>query len=388
MRIEVLVGNEEPAIYPLKSNKVTIGSGESCDVILDASGISRKHLTVITEDDQYFVIDQGSTNGTFINEERLIPGKKVEFTSFFPVRLGDNVLVSLLSDEEGTLSSFEFPSKKEPTNSGMKIPDRGDATTVINLKDLKKARTEDLVLERNQKREVRKKTQGKTAPPPPPKKKINYVAWICGLIVVAAGYYNFFVLDTTKEEKEIREVGKLITAPAEPQKVAAPVVNENLVPKDLLPTKEYMTGLLTSIKCAIDVEIYLCDIVPGAKGGSYGAVQVGLANYILIDGTPYIEEAKKFVKNHEDKALISKTAAYIFLMRFMPLLDENIMGESRLGIGLFLNGENGPVVDTVIALKPKVFNQHKNSFSEDKLRRIRDLGHAVLMPMEELYTVL
>lgn len=385
MRIEVLIGNEDPIIYPLKSNKMTIGSGESCDVILSASGISRKHLTIMAEDDQYFVIDQGSTNGTFINEERLIPGKKVEFTSFFPVRLGDNVLVSLLSDEEGTLSSFDFP-KKEPTNSGMKMPERGDATTVINLKDLKKVRTEDLVLERNQKREIRKKA--KVAPPPPPKKKINYVAWICGLIVVVAGYYNFFVLDTKKEEKEIREVGKIIAAPEVPQKPAEPAVNENLVPKDLLPTKEYVNGLLTSIKCAIDVEIYLCDIVPNAKGGSFGAVQVGLANYILVDGTPYIEEAKKYVVNHEDKALIGKTAAYIFLMRYLPILDENIMGESRLGIGLFLNGENGPVVDTVIALKPKVFNQHKNSFGEDRLRRVKELGHAALMPMESLYTVL
>ena len=102
MRLEVLVVNGDVQVFPLNRPKIIIGSGESSDIVLKTEGVSRKHVFVLVEDDQYYVVDQGSTNGTFINEERLQPGKKVEFTSFFPVRLGENVLLTLLSDDESS----------------------------------------------------------------------------------------------------------------------------------------------------------------------------------------------------------------------------------------------------------------------------------------------
>src|SRR5690606_19797388 len=119
MRLEILVGSDDPIIYPINSAKMTLGSAETCDVIISAEGISRRHLTVIAEDDQYFVIDQGSTNGSFINEERLVPGRRVEFTSFFPVRLGDNTLLSLISDDENELREPLVLPPREKTSPGM-----------------------------------------------------------------------------------------------------------------------------------------------------------------------------------------------------------------------------------------------------------------------------
>jgi pSer/pThr/pTyr-binding forkhead associated (FHA) protein len=68
MRIEILVdGSEEPQIYPINKQKLVLGSGETCDVIIPSEQISRKHLIIAAEGDSYFVIDQGSTNGSFIN---------------------------------------------------------------------------------------------------------------------------------------------------------------------------------------------------------------------------------------------------------------------------------------------------------------------------------
>src|SRR5690606_37483247 len=75
---------------------IKIGRSPDCEIQLLVEGISRSHLHVIHEDGEYYVIDQGSTNGSFINGERLEAGEKAPFNSFFPVKLGFTVYLSLL----------------------------------------------------------------------------------------------------------------------------------------------------------------------------------------------------------------------------------------------------------------------------------------------------
>ena len=159
MRLEVLVGNSDPQIFPLNRPKILIGSHEGCDIILQADGVSRKHLIVTIEDDNYFVTDQGSVNGSFINDERLVPGRRVEFTSFFPVRIGDNILITLLSDEEASdigftseLNNFvkeeiSKPAAKPSTSYSSSLQ---DATRAISLKDLQQTKTENLIKKRTE----------------------------------------------------------------------------------------------------------------------------------------------------------------------------------------------------------------------------------------------
>lgn len=392
MRIEVLVGSEEPLIFPLNSPKFSLGTGENCDVILSASGISRKHLVITSEDDVFYVTDQGSTNGSFINEERLIPGKKTEFTSFFPVRLGDNVLVSLLSDEEdvGDYSSIAVP--KERTSPRIDLPERSDATTVINLKEMRKVKTENLVLERNQKREIRKKNSTANKVPVKPKKKPNYVGWLAFLIVAAAGYYNFILLKNADDKEQVREVGKIVgdapatavaTSPAE----TTPPPTEDLVEESALPKKEFVTGLLNNPKCTIDVEIAHCNMFPESKVGEFGVVQVGLSIHVLLDGTPYFEEAKQYVKDHEDLDLLKKTAAYLFFARKVPVMDMNVLGENRMIITLFRQTDTGFQADTVIAFKPEVWNRVKGNWNPGQLHNIKSIGINAISAVEKYYTV-
>ena len=64
MRIEILVDNGEPKIYPLDRPKIVVGSHESCDIVIDNTGISRKHLVIVVRDEKYFVADQGSMNNS------------------------------------------------------------------------------------------------------------------------------------------------------------------------------------------------------------------------------------------------------------------------------------------------------------------------------------
>jgi len=124
MRIEITVEGQEPVTHKLVKEKTLLGSGQECDLIVEAEGLSRKHLMILAEGDQFFVVDQGSTNGAFINEERLVPGQRASFTSFFPVKLGALVTLALLSDEESA-KTFDFASdlaSKEKTSPGRTSP--------------------------------------------------------------------------------------------------------------------------------------------------------------------------------------------------------------------------------------------------------------------------
>jgi predicted component of type VI protein secretion system len=108
MRIEITIEGQEPITHKLTKDKTLLGAGSDCDILVEAEGLSRKHVMILAEGDQFFVVDQGSTNGAFINEERLVPGQRASFTSFFPIRLGAHVTIALLSDEESGMGSFDF----------------------------------------------------------------------------------------------------------------------------------------------------------------------------------------------------------------------------------------------------------------------------------------
>jgi pSer/pThr/pTyr-binding forkhead associated (FHA) protein len=62
----------QPVLFRLKPGAVkTIGRAARADLILDAALVSRLHCRLEAADDQVLVIDLDSTNGTFVNDERV-----------------------------------------------------------------------------------------------------------------------------------------------------------------------------------------------------------------------------------------------------------------------------------------------------------------------------
>src|SRR3954467_1388848 len=49
----------------------TFGRGMDCDVVLELDNVSRRHCTIISRADGIVVRDDASTNGTFVNDERV-----------------------------------------------------------------------------------------------------------------------------------------------------------------------------------------------------------------------------------------------------------------------------------------------------------------------------
>lgn len=62
----------QPVLFRLKPGAVkTIGRSAGAELILDAALVSRLHCRLEADDNQLLVIDLDSTNGTFVNDERV-----------------------------------------------------------------------------------------------------------------------------------------------------------------------------------------------------------------------------------------------------------------------------------------------------------------------------
>ncbi len=70
-RIVVSPGQDDQSEYVFDQNVINIGTLEDNDIILADETVSRHHCRIVQEDDDYVVIDLGSTNGTFINGVRI-----------------------------------------------------------------------------------------------------------------------------------------------------------------------------------------------------------------------------------------------------------------------------------------------------------------------------
>ena len=78
---------------PLHDGVVSIGRLPDNTLQIDNPGVSSRHCRVVFEAGQYFVEDSGSTNGTFVNNQRvsraqLIDGDDVSIGSYTIAFLG------------------------------------------------------------------------------------------------------------------------------------------------------------------------------------------------------------------------------------------------------------------------------------------------------------
>jgi hypothetical protein len=55
--------------------ETTIGRSPDCGIFLDDVTVSRKHAVLVERDGGFFVEDQGSLNGTFVNRKRVESGQ-------------------------------------------------------------------------------------------------------------------------------------------------------------------------------------------------------------------------------------------------------------------------------------------------------------------------
>src|SRR5215510_1087897 len=62
---------QTPAAITFDAPRVVIGRGEGCEVRLPDPSVSHRHASIRQRGSEYIVMDEGSTNGTFVGPVRL-----------------------------------------------------------------------------------------------------------------------------------------------------------------------------------------------------------------------------------------------------------------------------------------------------------------------------
>ncbi len=106
MEVKLIVQNGKHAgrAIPVSAAKFSIGRAEDCQLRVQSSLISRKHCVILVEEGSASIEDCGSTNGTFLNDERL--------TERCELHSGDRLRVGMLGLEVQLAVSVE--GKRKP----------------------------------------------------------------------------------------------------------------------------------------------------------------------------------------------------------------------------------------------------------------------------------
>lgn len=85
--------NGEDIYCVIRESSYIIGKDVSCDVSINAVGVSRKHARVFIENENVYLQDLGSTNGTAVNGEYLVGDSKCVLQDGDSVTIGPVVLI-------------------------------------------------------------------------------------------------------------------------------------------------------------------------------------------------------------------------------------------------------------------------------------------------------
>lgn len=89
-KVVIIDGPDRGRSVPLTGAPVTFGRGSGCTVPLSDEYVSTQHARLLFHDGQWYVEDLGSTNGTYIGNERLTRSVPVGARS--RIRLGKTVI--------------------------------------------------------------------------------------------------------------------------------------------------------------------------------------------------------------------------------------------------------------------------------------------------------
>lgn len=70
--LEIIGFGEEHKVIELGEEEVIIGRTPECGICLSIENVSRRHARVIFRNEEYFVEDLGSTNGTHVNGIKIV----------------------------------------------------------------------------------------------------------------------------------------------------------------------------------------------------------------------------------------------------------------------------------------------------------------------------
>lgn len=109
-------GKYQGGEFPLRTNReINVGRSSDLDLVLVEDMVSRKHAKFVTGDETISVQDMGSTNGTFVNGEKI---RKADLKDGDRILIGTSIIKLVVVQGEGAraaMTELEARSKMQVT---------------------------------------------------------------------------------------------------------------------------------------------------------------------------------------------------------------------------------------------------------------------------------
>jgi hypothetical protein len=112
--LKMRTGPNPGMTFPLEQEEILLGRDLANDITIGDPEVSRRHARFFMRDDNVFVEDLGSTNGTFLNSERISSPKQLRVGDV--ITLGENVVLVFEKpsvDLDATTVTPPAPRKEE-----------------------------------------------------------------------------------------------------------------------------------------------------------------------------------------------------------------------------------------------------------------------------------
>ena len=113
------------SMIPINASSVIAGNSDAVDIKLENRFVSRRHFQVRFESDVFYISDLGSTNGTYLNGNKLNPNEDHILRDGDIVGLGVDEVLLVFSGPVGTVRIDTAVIARASQ------PDEGDVTTSV-----------------------------------------------------------------------------------------------------------------------------------------------------------------------------------------------------------------------------------------------------------------
>lgn len=325
MKVEVVIENEAPVTYHVDRKKFVIGKRNACDISIKNDEVSRKHLEVYEESGKIFVVDLGSTNGTWIDNDVLVPGRKTEIYPFIPLRLGRSISVSFEIIE----TDIEEPQKKLK-KSALKEPIKAPILT-------------------------KSTSQRKNL-----------------LALTALFFLGVAIITLNNGQNESQN----------PSPKSAPIVkkeSKKKSPARLVQLDDHLKNRLSKESCKSEIEKKVCEWIPGAK-----AFNNQNTLYILLDGSKYFEEGRKLNGQADTNWQV---ASAVFLLNGIPPSWEHSLLKNHELVFVLNQGQDELEKGAIISIKSEALENLKVILTRRRVEAVKDYGSKALKFTENYYVV-
>jgi hypothetical protein len=216
MKVSIVTISGQKIDTIISASEATIGRSVKCDVVVPDESLSRQHCKIEVENGNFFVTDLGSTNGVYVDGEKIEANARTAFYSYNQLNLGPLECVV----EENNSNHSQSKSSQKMVNA----EDDDESKTIVHKRSVS---------------DVARETARRPMRKPPPKKeniqgKKASLGMILPVLVILGAIYYYRTTDEVVPE----------TSPSEAPARAMPSYKKNLeiakqVPNEFKAGPEY-----------------------------------------------------------------------------------------------------------------------------------------------------